>query len=149
MLKHLLIMLLLGLSALAQESQAPSKSTPPPSAPTIPVEATRQANPVKATPESLATGKKWYNLDCAMCHGTNGDGKGEMAGDMKTKLLDFTDPAALKDVTDGEMFYVIKNGKGQMPPEGNRVKANEVWDMVNYVRSLGKKTPAAADKPAN
>ncbi|HUJ96061.1 MAG TPA: cytochrome c [Terriglobales bacterium] len=150
MLKHLLIMLLLGLSALAQESQAPSKSTPPPSATSIPVEATRQANPVKPTPESLAVGKKWYNLDCAMCHGTTGDGKGEMASDMKQKLVDFTDPAALKDVTDGEMFYVIKNGKGQMPAEGDRVKAEQAWDLVNYVRSLAKKAPApAADKPAN
>jgi hypothetical protein len=26
-----------------------------------------------------------------------------------------TDPAALKDLTDGELFYIIKNGKGRCP----------------------------------
>jgi mono/diheme cytochrome c family protein len=53
----------------------------------------------------------------------------------------------LKDRTDGELFYIIKNGKDQMPPEGNRVKDETIWDMVNYVRSFAKKDAAAA-KPA-
>ena len=41
---------------------------------------------------------------------------------MKLKVSDFTDPATLKDRTDGELFYIIKVGKGDMPPEGARVK---------------------------
>jgi mono/diheme cytochrome c family protein len=35
--------------------------------------------------------------------------------------------------------YVIKNGHQDMPPEGPRVKTEENWDLVNYVRSLAKK----------
>jgi hypothetical protein len=42
--------------------------------------------------------------------------KGDIAADMKSKVTDFTDPATLKNVTDGELFYIIKNGKGEMPP---------------------------------
>jgi len=57
----------------------------------------------------------------------------------KMKIGDFTDPATLQGKTDGELFYMIKNGHGQMPPEGDRVKPTELWNMVNYVRSLSKK----------
>jgi mono/diheme cytochrome c family protein len=52
---------------------------------------------------------------------------------------DFSDPANLKGKTDGELFYIIKNGQGQMPPEGDRVKPTELWNMINYIRSLSNK----------
>ena len=102
----------------------------------IPPEAAKQANPVKPGAESLARGKKDYGFDCAMCHGANGDGKGDLAVDMKLSLKDYRDPASLKGMTDGEIFYVIKNGKGEMKGEGDRRKASELWDIVNYVRQL-------------
>jgi len=82
-----------------------------------------------------------------MCHGTDGNGKGDVAVDMKLSMHDESNPTTLKDRTDGELFYIIKNGKDQMPPEGNRVKDETIWDMVNYVRSFAKKDAAAA-KPA-
>jgi len=111
-----------------------------PSAPTvIPADAKAMTNPVKATPESQARAKKQYGYDCAMCHGENGNGKGDVVNDLKLTLKDYTDPNALKDITDGEMFYIIKNGKGQMPPEGDRMKDPETWNMVIYVRSFAKK----------
>ena len=113
----------------------------------IPVSAAKAPNPVKPTPESLAHAKKWWTLDCAMCHGKDGDGKGETAQDMKLTIPDFTDPATLKDRSDGEIFYIIKNGHQDMPPEGPRIKTEEGWDLVNYVRSLAKKKPEAEQKP--
>jgi len=121
----------------------PAQQTPTtqktPSYAAIPVEAAKEPNPVKSTPESLAHAKKWWTLDCAMCHGANGDGKGETAHDMKLAIADFTDPNTLKDRTDGELFYIIKNGHQDMPPEGPRIKTEEGWDLVNYIRSLAKK----------
>jgi len=104
----------------------------------VPPEEAAKSNPVKPTADSLAKGKKMYKLDCAMCHGDNGDGKGDMASDMKN-VTDFTNPDSLKDRTDGELFYIIKNGKGDMPPEGPRVKTDELWNLVNYVRAFAKK----------
>jgi mono/diheme cytochrome c family protein len=74
-----------------------------------------------------------------MCHGEKGDGKGDLAADQKLVLKDYTDPLALKDMTDGEMYYIIKNGKGQMPGEGDREKPDDLWNMVILVRSLAKK----------
>jgi mono/diheme cytochrome c family protein len=132
----LVVLLLTVVAAAAQASQSPSQAAPSPS---IPADAARQVNPVKPTPESIAQGKKYYGYDCAMCHGTNGDGKGEVAIDEKLKLKDYRDPAALQGMTDGELFYIIKNGKGQMPPEGDRLKAPELWNLVNYIRSFAKK----------
>jgi cytochrome c len=112
----------------------------------IPAEAAKQANPIKSSPESLSRAKKWWNLDCAMCHGKNGDGKGELAADMKLRIADFSDPNAFKDRTDGEIFYMIKIGNQDMPPEGQRVTPRENWDLVNYVRSLSKAKATADQK---
>lgn len=142
-------LVLLCFAAGAQEAPkpaaAPAANSPAESK--IPPEAAKLPNPVKPTPASLAQGKKSYGFDCAMCHGKDGDGKGDLAEDMKLKLADYRDPAALKDFTDGELFYIIKNGKGEMTGEGDRAKADEIWDMVNYVRSFAKKGASTASKP--
>ena len=105
----------------------------------IPADAKDMVNPVKPTPASQAQSKKMYGYDCAICHGEKGDGKGEIAAEQKPPLKDWTDPAALKDMTDGELFYIIKNGKGNMTGEGERLKTDDVWNMVVYVRSFAKK----------
>jgi len=105
----------------------------------IPVEAAKLQNPVKPSPESTARAKKWWSLDCEMCHNKTGDGKGETAKEMKLPMMDFTNPDTLKDRTDGEIFYIIKNGHNNMPAEGSRLKAEEAWDLVNYVRAFAKK----------
>ena len=117
---------------------AQKPSTPPPADSKIPPEAAAKENTVKPGPESLAKGKKIYGIDCAMCHGEKGDGKGDMAADMKN-VTDFTNPEALKGRTDGELFYVLRHGKGDMPPEGDRAKDDDIWHLVNYIRSLAKK----------
>jgi len=131
--------ILFGVSALLLGILVASaqQNSQPPAEYKIPPEAASQSNPVKPTPESLAKGKKLYGYDCAVCHGKDGDGKGDMT-DLKG-ITDLTDPATLKGKTDGELFYVIKKGKGDMPPEGDRGKPEDMWSLVNYVRSLSKK----------
>jgi mono/diheme cytochrome c family protein len=124
-------------AAVAQEIKTPEKAADADFK--IPPEAAKQANPVKASPESIALGKKKYAVDCAMCHGKTGDGKGDLAADMNLKIPDYHDPAALKDKTDGELFYIIQKGKGDMPAEGDRAKKDDIWNLVNYIRSLAKK----------
>jgi len=140
------VMLVLVFLVSAQDKPAPKPGATTPIF-TIPVEAARRENPVKATPESLARAKKQYGYDCLMCHGKTGDGKGDVATDMKLKMNDETNPALLKDRTDGELFYIIQKGKDQMPPEGNRVKDETIWDMVNYVRAFAKKGEATPPAP--
>jgi mono/diheme cytochrome c family protein len=134
MLKPLLV--LFAFASLSLSLQQPAAT---PVASTIPADAARLVNPIKPTAEAQVRAKKVYGYDCAMCHGPNGNGKGDLAAEMKPPLKDYTDPAALKDISDGELFYIIKNGKGQMPSEGDRAKTDDLWNMVVLVRSFAKK----------
>jgi len=96
-------------------------------------------NPVKPTAESKAKAKKMYGYDCEMCHNANGDGKSDLAKDMKLTLTDFTDPKTLSGKSDAELFDIIKNGKGQMPPEdASRAKPDDVWNLIHYIRGMAK-----------
>jgi mono/diheme cytochrome c family protein len=104
-------------------------------------------NPIALTAESLAEARKMFGYNCAMCHGKSGDGKGDLAADMKLELRDWRDPASLEKLTDGELFWIISNGKGKMPGNGERDKERMRWNYVNLVRSFAKKDSAAADKP--
>ena len=112
----------------------------------IPADAAQMVNPVKPNAESQAKAKKMYGYDCAMCHGEKGDGKGDLVADLKLTLKDYTDPATLKGLSDGEMFYIIKNGKGQMSGEGDRAKPDDIWNLVIYVRSLATKNSMQPSK---
>lgn len=96
-------------------------------------------NPVAPTPEGLAEVRKLFGFNCAMCHGKTGDGKGDLAADMKLELHDWRDPASLEKMTDGELFWIITNGKGKMLGEGDRCSEKVRWNFVNLVRSFAKK----------
>lgn len=104
-------------------------------------------NPIPPTPESLAEARKMFGYNCAMCHGKTGDGKGDLAADMKLELRDWRDPASLEKLTDGELFWIISIGKGKMPGNGDRDPEKMRWKYVNLVRSFAKKDAAAAEKP--
>jgi mono/diheme cytochrome c family protein len=114
------------------------QDAPPPDKP-MPADAATLTNPVTPTAESQAHAKMMYGIDCAMCHGANGNGKGDLVGDMHLSMKDLTDPASLKDMSDGQLFYIIKNGKGKMPAEGDRAKTDDVWNLVILVRSFARK----------
>jgi mono/diheme cytochrome c family protein len=108
-------------------------------------------NPVKPTAESHAKAKKLYSIDCAVCHGDNGDGKTDTARDLKVALVDYTDPNTLAGKKDQELFDIIRKGKGKMPAEEvGRAKDEDAWALIHYIRSFSKgqaATPQPADAP--
>jgi mono/diheme cytochrome c family protein len=127
----LLAIVLLGRVVSTQEAKNPS--------------AAALKNPVAATPESLAAGKKAYDANCASCHGNKAQGA-ERAGviisiiqEMGGKQApDLTDDKWDHGSTDGEMFTVIKKG---VPPTmmagwDGRILDTEIWSIVNYLRAL-------------
>jgi hypothetical protein len=84
-----------------------------------------------------------------MCHGKDGDGKGELATEMKLELHDWRDASTIEKMTDGELFFIISNGKGKMlGGEGDRTPEKMRWNLVNVVRSFGKKGGGDKPKPA-
>jgi mono/diheme cytochrome c family protein len=103
-------------------------------------DAARMKNPVAPTAESLSDGKRIYLRYCASCHGSNGEGG--PGNDLIPAAPDLTDKEWKHGSTDGEIFFVVKNG---VPPELNMVpfadqlKDADIWNVVNYVRSLAKK----------
>jgi len=107
-------------------------------------------NPVKPTAQTKARAKEIYSVDCALCHGDNGDGKTDVAKGMELSLGDWTNPRTLAAKPDGELFNIIRNGKGKMPSEvEGRAKDHEVWSLILYIRSLASNTePAATPAPA-
>jgi mono/diheme cytochrome c family protein len=122
------------------KSQDPQAAEAP-----IPAEDAAKKNPVKPTAEGITQAKKLFGYHCAMCHGKNGDGKGDLATDMKLELKDWRDPNSLAKTTDGELFYIITNGRGKMAGgEGDRTKEEVRWNLVNVVRAFAKKDAAAA-----
>jgi len=129
-------------------SAAPHNPTQdkPSAEPVMTPEDVAKKNPVAPTPEGLAEARKLFGYHCAMCHGKEGDGKGDLAAEMKLQLHDWRDASTIEKMTDGEMFWIISNGKGKMlGGEGDRTSEKVRWNLVNLVRSFGKK--GAADKP--
>jgi mono/diheme cytochrome c family protein len=94
-------------------------------------------NPVAATPESLAAGKRTYTRLCESCHGPSGHGDGTEAGadqpsDLGDGVWDFGS-------SDGEIFTVIRDGVSgkDMRPFAERLSDADIWNVVNFLRTLG------------
>ena len=103
-------------------------------------EAAKVANPVASSAESIAAGRPVYLRYCADCHGINAEGG--PGNDLTPPAPDLTDAEWKRGSTDGEIFSVIKNGvppELNMEPWGDRIKDADIWNVVNYVRSLAKK----------
>ena len=90
-------------------------------------------NPTPASDSSLANGRKYFQINCAVCHGERamGDGTATKFGMPSMNLT--TDMTKAR--TDGYIFGMIRNGRGLMPPY-NRIEEMDRWDVVNYVRAL-------------
>jgi mono/diheme cytochrome c family protein len=102
-------------------------------------------NAVPSSPESVTAGAQSYARLCAMCHGATGEGDGKLAAATAAygaKPSDLTDEAWDHGSTDGEIFVVIRDGIGpdfNMPGFKGRLQDVEIWDVVNYIRSLRAK----------
>jgi len=103
-------------------------------------DAAKVSNPVASAPESIAAGKQVYTRYCAVCHGVTAEGGS--GSDISPPAPDLTDKEWKHGSSDGEIFFVIKNGVPpdlSMEPWGDRIKDPDIWNVVNYLRSLAKK----------
>ncbi len=125
---RLLIAMLL-LPAVGQGADAPKKGGNPAAA--------AKANPVPASPESIAAGKRVYQRLCTKCHGPEGRGDGEAATGAQPS--DLTAPTLQYGSTDGEMFSVLRHGTSRdMESYAERISESDMWNVINYVKSLRK-----------
>ncbi|HLH24410.1 MAG TPA: cytochrome c [Chloroflexota bacterium] len=96
-------------------------------------------NPVAATPDNLAAARATYSVNCAMCHGPDGRGDSPVAtyfrGAGVVPPVDFAG-ARVRGRSDGQLYWLITNGIGDMPPFRDLLTEQEVWGLVDYVRSV-------------
>ncbi len=112
-----------------------------------------QARKTKAAPANIAAmdqtatanvehGKALYTKDakpmaCMMCHGDAGDGTGKAGASLTPSPLNFTCKETTKDISAGQMFYVIKEGSAgtAMTSFGKTLSDKDIWDVVKYIQA--------------
>jgi mono/diheme cytochrome c family protein len=119
------LLMILALLVL-QAGPAPKKGGNP--------DAAKITNPVAATPDSVAAGKRIYQRLCIKCHGPEGKGDGEAATGAQPSDL----TAQLQfGSSDGDMFSVLRHGTSKdMESYAERISETDTWNVINYVRSL-------------
>ena len=117
----------------AQEAAAPA---PPPWV--APDDAKKVKNPIPPTQETLAAAQQLFTDNCVLCHGEKGTGDGPGAKTIKVKPANFADPKLQASETDGGLFWKMSNGRGPMPAWKDELTDQERWQLVGYIRKLGK-----------
>ena len=99
-------------------------------------------NPLRKEPRHIKKGKvlshiKAKPVACKQCHGMSGDGNGSMGNLLKPKPRNFTCKKTMKEISDGQLFWIIKNGsKGTSMPPYKHLSDEKVWQLIHYIRSL-------------
>ena len=104
-------------------------------------DAKKMKNPVASSPESIKAGQAAFQKNCRFCHGANAKGNGPMAPE-GTHPSDLTDAKWDRGDSDGEIFVVIRDGAGpkfDMKGYKSKMTEPEIWNVVNYLRSLQAK----------
>ena len=105
---------------------------------TAPAAERQKKNPVAVNASSIAAGQKVYLKRCAACHGNAGNGDGPDAADLGIHPAKLSDPA-VREQTDGELFWKVTVGKKPMPGYGSRLSATDRWSVINYLRTLARR----------
>jgi mono/diheme cytochrome c family protein len=103
----------------------------------VPAKFKNMENPEAANDASVKTGRMLYNKNCASCHGKTGLGDGSKARTLDTHPGDMSGDA-YQSQTDGEHFYKTKFGRNEMPKYENKIADEDIWNIVNYMRTFKK-----------
>jgi mono/diheme cytochrome c family protein len=99
-------------------------------------------NPVQPTPKSITSGRRAFMGACRQCHGPKGLGDGPLAP-KNPSPPNLTDAEWIYGSSDGEIFAIIANGVGgdsEMKGHRSEMTVTDMWNIVNYLRSIGPQT---------
>jgi mono/diheme cytochrome c family protein len=101
----------------------------------IPVHTAHGEDPaLGVTAFDLARGRERYTINCAVCHGAAGDGKG-ITSQYGINATSYQSDR-IRTMSDGEIFNTITNGKGQMMGYGYNIAIDDRWRIIEYIRAL-------------
>jgi len=76
-------------------------------------------------------------MACKLCHGKKGNGKGPGGAGINPAPRNFTCSATMKDISDGQMFGIIKQGSpGTAMPAFKNLKDKEIWQLIHFIRQF-------------
>lgn len=82
---------------------------------------------------------KTRGVNCAICHGTKGDGKGPLAGLYEPPPRNFACSQTINGVPDGQLFWIIRYGSpGTAMPPHPGLDDDQVWALVSHLRQLAR-----------
>ena len=110
----------------------------------VPEEAKHQVNPLGADPADIAAGQLIYQKNCETCHGHDGAGQTNIGRNQFPRAP--TLATLLPGMSDGEIFYHVRNGirNTGMPAWG--FPDREMWQLVLFMRQLPKTADRVADE---
>lgn len=91
------------------------------------------SNPLEATEENLANGKAMFDIYCATCHGSKGDGNGYLS---QREKFEGVPSYADRDINAGSIYHVIMYGRNLMGSHASQLTYKERWQVVHYVEKL-------------
>lgn len=105
----------------------------------VPDAAKKVKSPVaKGDAEAVAAGKVLWMKHCKSCHGAKGLGDGPKSKELDTDCGDFS-TKAVQSLSDGELFYKIKEGRDDMPSFKKKITDDEeIWQIVAFMRTFAK-----------
>lgn len=103
----------------------------------VPANFKSMKNQVAQSEASTKAGMAVFSKNCASCHGKTGLGDGIKARALKDFPGDFT-KAEFQNLTDGELFYKTKTGRGEMPKYEGKLTDDDIWNTINYLRTFKK-----------
>lgn len=139
-----ILLSLIGILCTAIASTAAERHMMPPRVPADKLaEARALTNPVPSSPEMAEKGKALYEGKggCVTCHGKSGLGDGPAAAALNPSARNFHHHGFWRHRTEGEIFWVIKNGSPgtAMIGFGSQLSDEEIWTVIRYLRTFGER----------
>ena len=93
-------------------------------------------NPIPRSAQSINRGQELFQRHCAVCHGIEGHGDGVAAATLPEHPEDLSKIAPTPYFPDGVVAFRIANGGNVMPAWKAVLGRDDIWDLINFIRSL-------------
>jgi len=93
-------------------------------------------NPLPINAALLKRGQQRFTINCSPCHGATADGNGITKKIGAMLVVANLHDKRIVEMADGELFFVITNGRNNMGAYGANVTVEDRWAIVAYLRAL-------------